>query len=291
MKPCRVSLVMASVGRADDVGRLISSLISQTAHGFELIVVDQNTDDRLQPHVLQARRAGLAVQHLRMRPPNLSAARNLGIDKARGDVIGFPDDDCWYEPGVVEAVAGAFLVHPDWQGLVAHWVEQSAAEGGAPPDTPLSSAQWRRFRGGNASSITLFLRADLLRRLGGFDTRLGVGQWFGAGEETDLVLAALAAGANIGRCSSARVHHRFAPAEQALAATPWRTMLRRARGTGALYSKHGLAPGVVLRGLLAPSIKALLHWRGSHALALGLATSAGRFLGALAWRVGARKKR
>lgn len=280
----RLSLVLATVGRADDVGRLVTSLARQTLGDFELLVIDQNTDDRLQPYVLQAQRAGLAVQHLRMQPPNLSAARNLGIDKAQGDVIGFPDDDCWYEPGVVEAVKAAFLAHPDWQGMVAHWVEQSAAEGGAPPDTLLSSAQWRRFRGGNASSITLFLRADLLRRLGGFDTRLGVGQWFGAGEETDLVLAALAAGANIGRCSSARVHHRFAPAEQALAATPWRAMLRRARGTGALYTKHRLPLAVVLRGFAAPVLKGLWPWRGRHALAVALATSVGRLQGAWAWR-------
>lgn len=287
MKSVSVSLVLATVGRTDEIGRFIGSLVSQTARDFEVIVVDQNADDRLLSYV---RQAGMAMQHLRLQPPNLSAARNLGIGHAAGEVIGFPDDDCWYEPGVVAAVIDAFATHPDWQGVVAHWVEQAAAEGGTAHDKVLSEAHWRRFRGGNASSITLFLRADLLQRLGGFDTRLGVGQWFGAGEETDLILAALATGAIIGRCGTARVHHRFAPADQALAAMSWQAILRRARGTGALYIKHRLSPGVLLRGLLAPPVKACRPWRGGHGLALGLATSAGRLQGALAWLFGTRNR-
>ena len=47
----KVSLVLATVGRADDVGRLVQSLVGQTSTDFELIVVDQNADERLLPHL------------------------------------------------------------------------------------------------------------------------------------------------------------------------------------------------------------------------------------------------
>lgn len=282
----KISLVLATVGRVDDVGRLVQSLIAQTSPAFELIVVDQNADDCLLPHVQAARQAGLAVNHVRLQPPNLSAARNLGIAQAQGDIVAFPDDDCWYEPQVIEAVLHGFQAPVGWSGVVAQWVEQTQAHGGQPADPALSLARWRRFRDGDASSISLFIKTSSLRLVGGFDARLGVGQWFGAGEETDLILTLLASGARLGRCPDARVHHRFAPAVQAQAAANWRPLLRRARGTGALYVKHRLPPAVVMRGLLAPLAKAVRPWRGLHAMQLALATSAGRLQGALAWLIG-----
>ena len=280
----KISLVLATVGRADDVGRLVQSLVAQTSQAFELVVVDQNADERLLPHVQQARRAGLDVTHLRVPVPNLSAARNRGIAQACGDVVAFPDDDCWYEPQVVEAVLAALASHADWHGVVAQWVEQSQAHGGQPAEALLSNERWRRYRDGDASSISLFIRTDLLRQVGGFDARLGVGQWFGAGEETDLILSVLAVGARLARCPAALVHHWYA--EPAQAALSWQAALRRSRGTGALYVKHRLAPAVIIRGLVAPTVKAFWPWRGVYGLTLALATSAGRLHGALAWLFG-----
>ena len=281
-----LSLVLATYGRAEPLQQLIQSLVTQTSSDFELIVVDQNHDERVVPYIEQAQRSGISAVHVRMAQPNLSAARNLGTQRANGNFIAFPDDDCWYEPQVVEAVLAALASHADWHGVMAQWVEQSQAHGGQPAAPLLSNANWRRYRDGDASSISLFIKADLLRQLGGFDVRLGVGQWFGAGEETDLILAALAAGARLARCPTARVHHRFVGQTQAQAVMSWQSALRRSRGTGALYIKHRLAPAVILRGLLAPPVKALWPWRGGHALGLALATSAGRLQGALAWLLG-----
>lgn len=279
----KVTLVLATVGRTDDVGRLVQSLATQTLRAFELNIVDQNADERLQPFIAQARRAGIDVTHLRMNMPSLSLARNLGIAQASGDVIAFPDDDCWYEPQVIENVLAAFAVHPTWSGVVAEWVEQAQAHRGQPVEQLLSHSKWRRYRDGDASSISLFIKADLLRQLGGFDARLGVGQWFGAGEETDLILTALAAGALIGRCPEARIHHAFDTRGQRQSASAWRAAMRRARGTGALYVKHRISLGVIARGLVAPPLKVLWPWQGATALVLGLATSVGRIQGALKW--------
>lgn len=285
----RASLVLATVGRTDDVMRLLRSLVAQTSQDFELIIVDQNPDDRLQAHVRFARDTGLQVKHLRLDRPNLSAARNLGIGEARGDVIAFPDDDCWYEPEVVATVMTALASQADWTGVVAQWVEQAESHGGMPDELLLSAARWRRFRDGDASSISLFLRTEALRSCGGFDARLGVGQWFGAGEETDLVLGLLARGARLARCPHARVHHRHVPAAQVQAGMHWGQALRRARGTGALYVKHRLPLAVIVRGLLAPAFKSMRPWVGGHNLSLGVATSAGRLQGAVAWLVGWRR--
>lgn len=277
----KVSLVLATLGRVDELHRFIDGLAVQTMADYELIVVDQNTDERLLPLIAQAQQRGLAVSHLRS-APGLSLARNLGLHQAQGEVIAFPDDDCWYEPDTLAQVAQALQAQPECDGVVACWCEHAQAGGGT-HETVLDLERWRSFRDGDASSICLFMRRPLLQRLGGFDERLGLGTWFGAAEETDLIIRALASGARLVRHPAARVHHAYGGRGALMPASPWRRSLRRARGTGALYLKHGLSPAVVLRGLLAPPFKALARRPLAAHLAHGLAASLGRLQGLWRW--------
>lgn len=66
----------------------------------------------------------------------------------------------------------------------------------------------------------------------------------------------------------------------------WRSVLHRARGTGAIYAKHRLSGWVFLRGLLSPVAKALWQRQGLRALALASVETFGRLQGACAWFVG-----
>jgi GT2 family glycosyltransferase len=182
----------------------------------------------------------------------------------------------------------AFAASPELAGLSINWVEQSAVLGEATSGSALSLAAWRAYRGGEASSISLFLRADLARQLQGFDERLGVGQWFGAAEEIDLVLRALGTGARVERLREARVHHAYGRQHAVPTHRLWAASLARARGTGAVYAKHRLSSWVVVRGLVAPVAKTLvrLNWQ---AWVVGVATSLGRLQGMRAWRRAERK--
>ncbi len=274
-----LSLVLATVGRTVELNRLFDTLAAQTFHDFEVIVVDQNADERLAPVVERARCLGLAVRHLRHSPPNLAAARNVGIAAASGRWLGFPDDDCWYEALTLERMLLRAAKRDAPQGVIARWVEQDPAR---PPGT-LSWHRSSRFRDLPVSSITLFLRRELAQQIGGFDSRLGVGQWFGAGEETDIVLRALRAGALLAYDPNVLVHHRVDPPAPTVSAVMRRAAALRARGTGAMYAKHRLPAWVIARGLLSPIFKPLARGSLGGEFAHGLAIARGRLQGWLRW--------
>ena len=92
----RVSLVVSTVNRAEEIARLMDSLLGQEFKDFEILVVDQNSDDRIVP-LLERYHSQLKIS--RIATPGrhgISSGRNDGWRQARGDVVVFPDDDCWY---------------------------------------------------------------------------------------------------------------------------------------------------------------------------------------------------
>lgn len=280
----KISLILATVGRTAEVGRCLRSLATQTDPDFEVLLVDQNPDERLAPFIQEAVAMGITLTHLRMPSPSLSGARNLGIARASGEIIGLTDDDCWYEPEAVQNIRAAFLDNPTLDGAVAQWVEQSAARPGGPASGLLSLQAWRCFRGGDASSITLFFKRSLFVRLGGFDERFGVGQWFGAAEETDFLLRALGSSARLAHCPQAKVHHHFGAAHTGPVLALAQSARKRARGTGGIYAKHHLSAWTVMRGFSAPLLLPLLRGK-LRAAAIGAFVSLGRLEGFLRWNL------
>jgi len=274
-----VSLILATVGRTDELGTMFDSLAAQTFKDFEVIVVDQNEDERLAAHLLRAGELGLDIKHIRHHPPNLSAARNVGIEAATGEWIGFPDDDCWYEPDLLERLRPRFSCTDPLSGAAVQWVEAGLPSDMAPHFTWERS---KRFRDMPVASIQLFFNRKLFEKIGNFDCQLGAGLWFGAGEETDFVLRALRAGTLITYEPEAKVHHPIKiPGRNSQARLAARL---RARGAGALYVKHGLPLWVIVRGLSSPIVRPLLKGTFGADLALGCAVMLGRLDGLLHWR-------
>lgn len=274
-----ISLIIATLNRTLELNRLISTLALQSFSNFEIIIVDQNMDDRINSIIQRARHLGLNLQHLRHHPPNLAQARNQGINAAVAPWIGFPDDDCWYEPNTLERLFHRSQQHDKPQGVIGRWVEQD-------PALSPASLCWKKsshFRDLPVSSITLFLHKTVINRVGGFDDRLGVGQWFGAAEETDIVLRALKDGANIVYDPTIWLHHKANDKHSEL--NPENRMLckKRARGTGALYAKHRLPAWVIARGLLAPVLKPLIQGQFKNELTHGMAMAQGRYQGWMEW--------
>lgn len=100
MEPiCLVSIVLPAYNSARLVGKAITSVLNQTQHHFELIVIDDcSTDDTAEVVAQFARRdARIRLLHT---PCNggPAAARNVGFDAARGRWIALLDSDDAYVP-------------------------------------------------------------------------------------------------------------------------------------------------------------------------------------------------
>lgn len=183
----RFSLIVATVGRTEELARLLASLRDQTHQDFELIVVDQNPDDRLAP-VLEPYAGEFRILHLRTRVRGASRARNIGLGHASGDVIAFPDDDCRYPPLLLRGVVESLRAHPGLDGVTGRSVgesgENTQGRFAAEPALLGKMTVWRR-----AIEYTIFVRAGSVRGVC-FDEELGVGAGtaWGAGEATDYLL-------------------------------------------------------------------------------------------------------
>ena len=110
-----LSLVMATLGRTDPIARFLDSVEVDLSSSVELIIVDQNQDDRVS-RLLDGRGLCGRVRVVTSRP-GLSLARNVGVAAAGGALLGFPDDDCWYPPRLIDLVIQWFAEHPEAAGL------------------------------------------------------------------------------------------------------------------------------------------------------------------------------
>src|SRR5690606_11184398 len=183
-------LVVCTVDRTDELARLFASLAAQTCRDFEVLVVDQNEDLRLAP-ILERHAGDFPIRRLTS-ARGLSRARNVGLREARGDVVAFPDDDCWYAPDLLERVTVRLQQHPDCAGLSGRIAQPETAAVDARHPIRLSL----RNLWGRVPSAALFARRQVAERVGSFDETLGVGAGtpWGAGEDTDWVLRSLACG-------------------------------------------------------------------------------------------------
>lgn len=106
MPPLPVSVIVVSRHRADALQRCLAALFLQDHSAMELIVVADPEAAVLTEKALHA--AGQAARILGFDVANISAARNLGLIHATGDVVAFIDDDAVAEPSWLSRLTQPF---------------------------------------------------------------------------------------------------------------------------------------------------------------------------------------
>ena len=170
-----VSVVIPTKNRADFLPDAVQTALAQENVDVEVIVVDDGSDDET-PALLAAAAADPRVRAVRFDPSRgQCAARNAGIEAARGAWIAFLDDDDLWAPdklrlqleaarhaGATWAYCGVLLVSP----------EGDVVRASGPPDPATVLPELLRANVVQAGASTVVVDAERLRALGGFEDGL-----------------------------------------------------------------------------------------------------------------------
>jgi len=90
-----VSVVIPAFNAARTIGRSVESVAAQTFKNLEIIVVDDCSTDDLDGALTPFKDVALHIVRHRVNR-GAAAARNTGVEAARGDYLAFLDaDDAW----------------------------------------------------------------------------------------------------------------------------------------------------------------------------------------------------
>ncbi|WP_421622120.1 glycosyltransferase [Alkalilimnicola ehrlichii] len=207
-----VSVVMPAYNASAYIRQAIDSVLAQDYPAVELIVVDDgSTDDT----VARVQAYGDRVRLLTQANQGSGAARNQGLEAARGEYIAFLDSDDVWLPGKLTAQVAYLERHPDVDLVYSRWQTWRPEPDGhfAPPervlgendtgagaadadgDIPLVAERsgWlynQLLFGSFLHTITVMARRRLIEAVGPFDPALKRGQdydyWLRASRHTEI---------------------------------------------------------------------------------------------------------
>ncbi len=185
-----VSVVIPTYNSGHLVTEAVESVLAQTVAPAEVIVVDDGSADDTPERVACY---GGRVRYVRQKNQGVSAARNRGLDEARGEFVAFLDaDDVWH-PSKCELQLRAFARFPELAMVGAQpfdWPARTfpALDG---TDLPrLTRVGWHDLVEKNyLTTSSVVVRRVALDRAGRFDTALQ------GPEDRDLWLRVAEAGA------------------------------------------------------------------------------------------------
>jgi GT2 family glycosyltransferase len=214
-----VSVVVVSRDRPAELKRVLTSLRYLDFANFEVIVVSNDDPKALFPEIYNVDR----IKFVPFDEANISAARNLGINQASGEIVAFCDDDAVPEPTWLThltrpfadktvGAAGGYVrgrngISFQWKGRsFDHFGEHSDLE--IADDAPVIFAGDTN-RGIKTEGTNCAFRRQTLLDLGGFDENFSYYL-----DETDLNMRISQAGWKTAIVPLAQVHHGFAASKQ-----------------------------------------------------------------------------
>ena len=191
MKKHTFDLIIATLGRLEEVDKILNSLAHQD-YDLSLVhiwIVDQNDKIDLKP-VIAKYSSILDIHHLMSDRKGLAYNRNIALKDRKSDIIAFPDDDCEYYPDTLSSVnnlanqydqidcfLGRIIDRKTGENIIRNWGRK---------ERKITESNFYR----NYSSITIFLR-NLSKYPIRFCDQLGSGQYFGSCEDTDFLIQLL----------------------------------------------------------------------------------------------------
>ena len=172
----KVSVIVATHNRADLLSRAVDSVLAQTYGNYELVIVDDCSSDDTQDVI-----GGCSDPRIRSfrhdRNEGKSAAINTGIAHARGEYIGFLDDDDEWLPKKLEGQVALLDASSPKVGLAYGWMDRVDDSSGRVIPAYRNTVEGDIFERSLALSIpgptiVLLIRSSVVREIGGMDESL-----------------------------------------------------------------------------------------------------------------------
>jgi glycosyltransferase involved in cell wall biosynthesis len=277
-----VSVAVPTCDRPHALDRCLASLSVIESEDWELLVIDQSDD-------IQSRRVAEAwgtkiprLVYLRLDQKNASAARNLAIQTARGEVVAFIDDDCTISPDPqwLNHVSEAFEQEPE-ASLIFGSVTAGPHDAATTFLGGYEVSRGRRLRGSLDALKVRAIGASMSLRLApgkqpGFDLLLGPGARFRSTQDWDYTYRVLAAGGLVLETPGIHVtHHGARPYAGGAASVKWRDYLY---GTGACHVKLLRCGHWIMLAIIADRLVRSIGMIRPHRVLLRRGTHFGRLL-------------
>jgi GT2 family glycosyltransferase len=137
----RFSVVIPTKGRAEPLARTLESVRATQPQPAEVLVIDADEQASAREVVIELQDGRLPLHYVHAEP-SLTRQRNIGIDRADGDVVVFLDDDvslpedvfaklerAFADPSVVGATGWVVEPHGERRGGPRSWARRIAVPG------------------------------------------------------------------------------------------------------------------------------------------------------------------
>lgn len=199
----KISVIICTYNGTATLRPCLESLQKLSYADYEVLLIDDGSSEDIASIAADFP----AVRYLRQNHAGLSAARNLGMREARGEILAYTDDDCLVDEDWLRHIAAGFDA-PQWVACGGPNIPPAprnqaetivAAAPGAPAHVMLNDAEAEHLPGCN-----LAIRKTALEAIGGF--RVG---YRTAGDDVDVCWRLREAGGRLRFMPGAMVwHHR-----------------------------------------------------------------------------------
>ncbi len=272
-----ISVVICTYNRADMLADTLESFLKlkkPAEYKYELLIVDNNSNDRTNEIVAQYENSHTNIRYVFEPLAGLSFARNRGISEARGNIVAFVDDDVFFDCNWLIELSNILSDHPEaacfggksipkFEAEIPDWYENEFLQVYGSTNSG-EVIKWMEFPE-HPFGLNMAFRRDIFEQIGAFNTQLGRKKKnLLSSEELDIFWRVNNCGLKVIYSPHALLYHRI-PAERI--SKEWIISRYYWQGISDIVFHQTVAPRsrlALIKEALQLAFKLSRHIRGNH---------------------------
>ena len=235
--PTAVSILVCTRNRPQDLALAWPGILAQDYPDYEVVLIDQSTDDRSADWIRQNFSDDPHLRLVRTQTVGLSIARNLALFEARNELCAFTDDDTEVPPDWLHKIVAEWAEYPD-AGIIFSPVHAPPDLMGTPglqfPSLYFNESRPLRWKEIYGMGANMAVRKSVWQKAGPFDEILGPGAPLPGSDEHDWLYRVHLSGATVRLNPGNPIIHRAFRKD-----AEWHSLTRKyAYGDAAFAMKH-----------------------------------------------------